>query len=57
MMSVKTAEDPEKALQALWPRLQVLAIELVRDERISYNAAPFRVAFEAQWAGDLSYCG
>jgi hypothetical protein len=32
MMSVKAAEDPKEALQALWPRLQALAVEPARDE-------------------------
>ena len=32
MMRVKAAEDPKEALQALWPRLQALAVEPVRDE-------------------------
>ena len=32
MMSVKAAEDPREVLQALWPRLQALAVEPVRDE-------------------------
>jgi hypothetical protein len=47
MMSVKAAEDPKEALQALWPRLQALAVEPVRDEaefveRRAFQSAAFR---------------
>lgn len=45
-MSVKAAEDPKKILRQLWPRLQALAIEPVRDEvdlveRYAFKTAAF----------------
>jgi hypothetical protein len=50
MPSVKVAEDPEAALLALWPRLQALAVEPVRDEEDLVDRAAFQgVAFEAQY--------
>ena len=50
-MSVKAAEDPTEALQALWPRLQALAVEPVRDEADYVERSAFQeAAFLAQWA-------
>jgi hypothetical protein len=31
MLNVKAADDPEAALQPLWPKLQALAVEPARD--------------------------
>jgi hypothetical protein len=51
MMSVKVAEDSKEALQALWPRLQTLAVEPVRDEADFVERNAFQeTAFLAQWA-------
>lgn len=51
MMSVKAAEDPKEALQALWPRLQALAVEPVRDEADFVERTAFQeTAFLAQYA-------
>jgi integrase len=51
MMSVKAAEDPKEVLQALWPRLQALAVEPVRDETDFVERCAFQeTAFLAQWA-------
>lgn len=50
-MSVKAAEDPKEALQALWPRLQAMAVEPVRDEADFVERRAFQdTAFLAQWA-------
>ncbi|WP_445222636.1 hypothetical protein ACKWRH_34145 [Bradyrhizobium sp. Pa8] len=50
MMSVKAAEDPREVLQALWPRLQALAVEPVRDEADIVERRAFQdMAFVAQW--------
>lgn len=50
-MSVKAAEDPKEALQALWPRLQALAVEPVRDEADFVERSAFQeTAFIAQYA-------
>ena len=47
MLSVKVAEDP---VLALWPRLQAMAVEPVRDEEDLVDRAAFQgVAFEAQY--------
>ncbi|MCP3396462.1 hypothetical protein [Bradyrhizobium sp. CCGB20] len=49
-MSVKAAEDPREVLQALWPRLQALAVEPVRDEADIVERRAFQdMAFVAQW--------
>jgi hypothetical protein len=51
MMSVKAAEDPKEALQALWSRLKTLAVEPVRDEADFVERRAFQdTAFLAQWA-------
>jgi hypothetical protein len=51
MMNVKSAEDPKEALQALWPRLQSLAVEPVRDEADFVDRRAFQTtAFHAQYA-------
>lgn len=51
MMSVKATEDPKEALQALWPRLQALAVEPVRDEVDLVELHAFQAtAFIAQCA-------
>src|SRR3984957_106141 len=51
MMNVKAAEDPKEVLQALWPRLQALAVEPVRDEADFVERSAFQAtAFAAQWA-------
>lgn len=50
-MNVKAAEDPKEALQALWPRLQAMAIEPVRDEADFVERRAFQsTAFCAQYA-------
>lgn len=50
-MTVKAAEDPKEVLQALWPRLQALAVEPVRDEADFVERSAFQAtAFAAQWA-------
>lgn len=50
-MNVKAAEDPKEVLQALWPRLQALAVEPVRDEADFVERRAFQdTAFLAQWA-------
>ncbi|MDI4235553.1 hypothetical protein OZ411_22350 [Bradyrhizobium sp. Arg237L] len=50
-MNVKAAEDPTEALQALWPRLQALAVEPVRDEADFVERRAFQsTAFCAQYA-------
>ena len=49
MLSVKAAEDPRSALLALWPRLQSLAAEPVRDETDYVERSAFQyAAFEVQ---------
>ncbi|WP_156456897.1 hypothetical protein [Bradyrhizobium sp. CCH5-F6] len=51
MMNVKAAEDPKEVLQALWPRLQALAVEPVRDEADFVERRAFQsTAFCAQYA-------
>jgi hypothetical protein len=51
MMSVKAAEDPKEALQALWPRLQALAVEPIHDEVDFVERRAFQAtAFHAQYA-------
>jgi hypothetical protein len=51
MMNVKAAEDPKEVLQALWPRLQALAVEPVRDETDFVERSAFQAtAFHAQYA-------
>jgi hypothetical protein len=51
MMIVKATEDPKEALQALWPRLQALAVEPVRDEADLVERHAFQAtAFIAQYA-------
>jgi integrase len=55
MLNVKAADDPEAALQALWPRLQALAVEPARDEADCVERSAFQlVAFEAQYRVRLS---
>ncbi|MEH2562231.1 integrase [Bradyrhizobium sp. AZCC 2289] len=50
MLNVKAADDPEAALKALWPRLQVLALEPARDEADYVERSAFQaMAFEAQY--------
>jgi integrase len=50
VLNVKAADDPEAALQALWPRLQVLAVEPARDEADYVERSAFQLmAFEAQY--------
>jgi integrase len=50
MLNVKAADDPEVALQALWPRLQALAVEPARDEADHVERSAFQLmAFEAQY--------
>lgn len=50
MLNVKAADDPEAALRALWPRLQMLAVEPARDEADHVERSAFQlVAFEAQY--------
>jgi hypothetical protein len=56
MLSVKAAEDPRSALLALWPRLQSLAAEPVRDEtdyveRIAFQYAAFEVQALVRFSG------
>lgn len=52
-MSVKAAEDPKEVLDALWPRLQTLAVEPVRDEADFVERRAFQdTAFLAQWASN-----
>jgi integrase len=50
MLNVKAAEDPKAALLALWPRLQAVAVEPVRDEAdlVERRALQY-VAFDAQF--------
>src|SRR5258708_1187420 len=51
MMNVKAAEDPNEALLALWPRLQTLAVEPVRDEADFVERRALQAtAFHAQYA-------
>lgn len=55
MLNVKAADDPEAVLQALWPRLQALAVEPARDEADYVERSAFQlVAFEAQYRVRLS---
>ncbi len=50
-MNVKAAEDQREALQALWPRLQSLAVEPVRDEADFVERSAFQAtAFYARYA-------
>jgi integrase len=50
MLNVKAASDPKTALLALWPRLQSMAAEPVKDETDLVERQAFRlVAFEAQF--------
>lgn len=51
LMNVKAAEDPKEILQALWPRLQALAVEPIRDEADFVERCAFKtMAFHAQLA-------
>jgi integrase len=55
MLNVKAADDPKAVLQALWPRLQALAVEPARDEADYVERSAFQlVAFEAQYRVRLS---
>jgi integrase len=50
MLNVKAAEDPKAVLLALWPRLQAVAVEPVRDEAdLVERRALQNVAFDAQF--------
>jgi len=56
MLGVKAAEDPKSALLALWPRLQTLAAEPVRDEndyveRLAFQYAAFEVQALVRFSG------
>jgi hypothetical protein len=56
MLSVKAAEDPKAALLALWPRLQSLSAEPVRDEtdyveRLAFQYAAFEVQALVRFSG------
>jgi integrase len=57
MLNVKAAENPETALLALWPRLQAIAVEPVKDEtdyieRIAFQYAAFEVQALVRFAGN-----
>lgn len=50
MLNVKAADDPKSALLALWPRLQSIAVEPVKDETDLVERQAFQlVAYEAQF--------
>lgn len=50
MLKVKAVDDPVSALVALWPKLQALAVEPVRDETDLVDRAAFQgIAFETQY--------
>jgi integrase len=50
MLNVKAAEDPKAVLLALWPRLQAVAVDPVKDEAdLVERRALQNVAFDAQF--------
>jgi integrase len=56
MLNVKAAEDPESALLALWPRLQAVAVEPVKNEtdyveRLAFQYAAFEVQALVRFSG------
>lgn len=50
MLNVKAADDPKSALLALWPRLQSISVEPVKDETDLVERQAFQlIAYQAQF--------